>query len=160
VVGGGDTALDEGMYVARYASKVTVFHRRDTLRASAILQERAFANPKLEFVWNTIVTAIDGDGAVTSITVRDLVNGEERDIPMEGVFIFIGQTPNTEFIEGLVDMDEGGHVVVNEWMETSLPGIFAAGDVRSNSARQVVSAAGDGATAVIRADHYLSDTFG
>jgi thioredoxin reductase (NADPH) len=159
VVGGGDAAMDEGLFVARYASKVSVIHRRDQLRASAVLQERAFANPKLEFVWDTVVESIDGEDKVESLHLRNVKTGEEKDFPVSGVFIFIGQTPNSGFLEGLVDIDRGGHVVVNEWMETSVPGIFAAGDVRNNSARQVVTSAGDGATAAIRADHYISDHF-
>jgi thioredoxin reductase (NADPH) len=159
VVGGGDAALDEGLFVARYASKVTVIHRRDTLRASAILQERAFANPSMTFRWNTVVTSIDGESQVESLRLQDLETKEESDFPVGGVFIFIGQTPSTAFLEGLLDLDEAGHILVNEWMETSKPGIFAAGDIRSNSARQVVSAAGDGATAAIRADHYITDHY-
>ncbi len=159
VVGGGDSALDEGLFVTRYASKVTVIHRREQLRASAVLQERAFANPKMTFTWNTVVESINGDEAVASLRLRDVVSGEESDLPVAAVFVFIGQTPNTSFLEGLVEMDAGRHIIVNEWMETSVPGIFAAGDVRNNSARQVVSAAGDGATAAIRADHYITDTF-
>ena len=144
VVGGGDAAMDEGLFVTRYASKVHVIHRRDQLRASAVLQERAFANPKMHFIWNTVV---------------EEVTGEESELPVSAVFIFIGQTPNTSFLEGLVEMDEGKHIIVNAWMETSRPGIFAAGDVRDSSARQVVTSAGDGATAAIRADHYITDTF-
>ena len=159
VVGGGDAAMDEGLFVARYASKVYVIHRRDQLRASAVLQERAFANPKLSFIWNTVVEEIRGEEAVESLRLRNVVTGEESDLTVAAVFIFIGQTPNTSFLDGLVEMDGGKHVIVNAWMETSTPGVFAAGDVRNDSARQVISAAGDGATAAIRADHYITDTF-
>lgn len=159
VVGGGDAAMDEGLFVSRYASKVHVIHRRDSLRASAVLQERAFANEKMNFIWDTVVDSIDGEADVTSLHLRNLKNGEEEDFPVDGVFIFIGQTPNSGFIGGLLETDNGGHVIVNEWMETNVPGIFAAGDIRSNSARQVVASAGDGATAAIRADHYISDHF-
>ena len=159
VVGGGDAALDEGLFVTRYAAKVTVIHRRDQLRASAILQERAFANPKMTFLWNTVVTSIDGEAAVESLRLRSVITGEESALPLAAVFIFIGQSPNTGFLEGLVELDPGRHVIVNEWMETSVPGIFAAGDARTNAARQVVTSTGDGATAAIRADHYISNTF-
>jgi thioredoxin reductase (NADPH) len=159
VVGGGDAAMDEGLFVARYASKVYVIHRRDELRASKILQERAFANPKMEFIWNTVVTAIEGDGAARQVRLRNVVTDEESTLEATGIFIFIGLHPNTDYLKGLVKMDNGGHILVNEWMETGVPGLFAAGDVRANSARQVVSAAGDGATAAIRADHYITDHF-
>jgi len=159
VVGGGDSALDEGLFVTRYASKVTVIHRRDELRAGAILQERAFANPKMTFRWNSVVESIDGETAVESLHLRDVVTGEESDLPVSAVFIFIGHIPNTSFLDGVVAIDGGRHVVVNDWMETNVPGIFAAGDIRTNSARQVVTSSGDGATAAIRADHYITDNF-
>ncbi len=160
VVGGGDAAMDEALFVARYASKVYVVHRRDTLRASAILQERAFAEPKLEFVWNTVVEEILGDGAVTGLRLRDTKSGAASELAVAGVFIFIGMTPNSSYLRGKVKMDAGGHVIVNEWMETEVPGLYAAGDIRANSARQAVTAAGDGATAAIRADHYITNVFG
>jgi len=160
VVGGGDAALDEGLFTTRFADKVTVFHRRDKLRASAILQERAFANPKMEFVWNTVVTEILGEDAVTGVRLHNRETGEESTMDVAGVFIFIGQHPNTGFLGGLVPLDEGGHALVSEWMETELPGLYVAGDARRNSARQVVSSAGDGATAAIAAEHYLSSSFG
>jgi thioredoxin reductase (NADPH) len=159
VVGGGDAAMDEGIFVARYASKVSVIHRRDELRASAVLQERAFANEKMEFIWDTVVESIDGEEAVESVHLRNVKTEEERDFPVTGVFIFIGQTPNSSFVEGLLDTDAGGHIIVNAWMETNVPGIFAAGDIRNDSARQVATSAGDGVTAVIRADHYISEHF-
>jgi thioredoxin reductase (NADPH) len=159
VVGGGDAAMDEGLFTARYAAKVYVIHRRDQLRASRILQERAFANPKMHFIWNTVVTEILGEEAVEGARLRNVVTGEETVLPVKAVFIFIGHHPNTDWLRGLVPMDNGGHIVVNEWMETGLPGLFAAGDVRRNAARQVVSSAGDGATAAIAADRYISEHF-
>jgi thioredoxin reductase (NADPH) len=159
VVGGGDAAMDEGLFTTRYADRVTAIHRRDQLRAGAILQERAFANPKMEFVWNTVVTEILGNGAVSGVKLRNRETGEESTMDLAAVFVFIGQHPNTDFLRGLVSMDEGGHILVNEWMETELPGLYAAGDARQNAARQVVSSAGDGATAAIAAEHYLSSSF-
>lgn len=159
VVGGGDAAMDEGLFVTRYASKVYVIHRRDQLRASKILQERAFANEKMEFLWNTVVTEIVGNDSVTKLKLRNVRTNEPSELAVAAVFIFIGLSPNTDYLKGVLKMDEGGHIYVNEWMETEVPGLFAAGDVRVNSARQVVTAAGDGATAAIRADHYISDHF-
>ena len=159
VVGGGDAAMDEGLFTTRHVDKISVIHRRDRLRASAILQERAFANPKMEFVWNTVVTEILGDEGVTGVRLRNLKAGEDSSLDVAAVLIFIGQHPNTDFLRGLVPTDEGGHAVVNEWMETELPGLYVAGDARRNSARQVVSSSGDGATAAIAAEHYLSSNF-
>ncbi|MQA00368.1 MAG: thioredoxin-disulfide reductase [Dehalococcoidia bacterium] len=159
VVGGGDAALDEALFTARFASKVTVIHRRDTLRASRILQERAFATPNIEFLWDSVVETVYGESGVEWLTVRDVRSGATRELPVAGLFIFIGQTPNTGLLEGLVPLDRGGHAEVNLWMETPVPGLFVAGDVRAEAARQLVSAAGDGATAAIRADHYLSANF-
>ena len=159
VVGGGDAAMDEGLFTTRHVDKISVIHRRDRLRASAILQERAFANPKMGFVWNTVVTEILGEEAVTGVRLRNRETGEDSSLDVAAVFIFIGQHPNTDFLRGLVPTDEGGHAVVNEWMETERPGLYVAGDARRNSARQVVSSAGDGATAAIAAEHYLSSNF-
>jgi len=159
VVGGGDAALDEGLFTTRFADKVTVIHRRDKLRAGAILQERAFANPKMEFVWNTVVTEVLGEDGVTGMRLHNRETGEDTMMDVAAVFVFIGQHPNTGFLGGLVPVDEGGHALVSEWMETDLPGLYVAGDARRNSARQVVSSAGDGATAAIAAEHYLSDKF-
>ncbi len=159
VVGGGDAAMDEGLFVTRYASKVYVIHRREELRASAILKERAFAEPKMEFIWNTVVTEIEGADAVERLKLHNVVTSEDSTLDAAAIFIFIGHHPNSEYLRSYVKMDEGGHIYVNDWMETEVPGLFAAGDIRVNSARQVVSAAGDGATAAIRADHYITDHF-
>lgn len=156
VVGGGDAAIDEGLFLTRYASNVTVIHRRDALRAGKILQERAFGTPNMDFKWDTVVESIDGEGLVNSLSLTNVKTGEKSKMDVEGVFIYIGLSPNTDFLKGLLPMDLGGHLVVNDWMETTIPGIFAAGDVRQKAARQVVSAAGDGATAAIAARRYLS----
>ncbi|MGK2964761.1 MAG: thioredoxin-disulfide reductase [Tepidiformaceae bacterium] len=160
VVGGGDAAMDEGLFTSRYASKVHVIHRRDELRASAILQERAFANPKLDFTWDTVVEKIEGDTNVDRLILKNLKTGETSEMAVEAVFIFIGQTPNSHILKGLVEMDEGGHALVGLDMSTSLPGLYAAGDLRTHAARQLISAAGDGATAAIAAEHYLTARFG
>ncbi len=159
VVGGGDAAVEEGLFTTRYVSSATLVHRREELRASAILQERAFADPKLSFAWNTVVTEIIGDDQVQSVKLRDVVTGEESTKDVAAVFIFIGQHPNTDFLGDLVAKDPGGHVVVDEWMATKLPGLYAAGDVRQNSARQVASSVGDGVTAAIAAEHYIAAKF-
>jgi thioredoxin reductase (NADPH) len=159
VVGGGDAAVEEGLFTTRYVSGATIVHRRDELRASAILQERAFADPKIDFAWNTVVTEIVGDERVQSVRLKNVVTGEESSMDVSAVFIFIGQHPNTDFFGGLVPMDAGQHVIVDEWMATPLPGLYAAGDVRQNSARQVASSVGDGVTAAIAAEHYISSVF-
>lgn len=160
VVGGGDAAMDEGLFLTRYASEVHVIHRRDELRASAILQQRAFANEKMRFTWDTVVEEVLGDEEVKGLRLRNLKTGDASTLDVAAVFVFIGLHPNSDYLRKLVRMDEGGHIFVNEWMETEIPGLFAAGDIRVNSARQVVSAAGDGATAAIRADHYISARWG
>ncbi len=158
VVGGGDAALDEALFTTRYASSVTVVHRRDTLRASAILQERAKANEKISFLWDTVVERIEGDGVVQRAVLKNVKTGETTLRPTSAVFIFIGQTPNTHLLKDLVELDAGGHALVDLSMATKVPGLFVAGDVRTKAARQLVSAAGDGATAAISAEHYLAET--
>ena len=157
VVGGGDAALDEALFTTRYAKSVTIVHRRDTLRASAILQERARANPKISFLWDTVVESVNGDSEVKSATLRNLKTGAITERPTSAVFIFIGQTPNSHLLKGLVELDAGGHALVDLQMATSVPGLFVAGDVRTKAARQLISAAGDGATAAISAEHYLQN---
>jgi thioredoxin reductase (NADPH) len=159
VVGGGDSATEEAVFTARYARRVTLVHRREELRAQRVLQERVFANDRVDFAWNTVVEEIHGTDSVEGVTVRDLVTGDLRRLDVTGVFVFIGQTPNSGLLRGLVELDEGGHAITNPWMETEVPGLFVAGDVRSQAARQLVSAAGDGATAAICADHYIGDHF-
>jgi thioredoxin reductase (NADPH) len=155
VVGGGDAALDEGLFVARYARSVNIVHRRDQLRASAILQERARAEPKIRFTFDTVVEAIEGEEHVERVALRNVKTAEVVTVPTSGVFIFVGQTPNSHLLKGLVELDRGGHALVDLEMQTTVPGLFVAGDVRTKAARQLVSAAGDGATAAIAADHYL-----
>jgi thioredoxin reductase (NADPH) len=156
VVGGGDAALDEGLFLTRFARSVRLIHRRDTLRASAVLQERARANTRFSFTWDTVVEAIHGRESVESVRLRNLKTGAASDMPTSAVFIFIGQTPNNHLLKDLAECDEGGHIVVDLAMRTTTPGLFVAGDVRTSAARQLISACGDGATAAISAEHYLS----
>ena len=155
VVGGGDAALDEGLFTTRFAKTVTIVHRRDSLRASAILQERARDNPKISFIWDTVVEAIEGTSAVESVRLRNLKTGEVTTRAASAAFVFIGQTPNSHLLKDLVKLDPGGHALVDLQMKTDVPGLFVAGDVRTQAARQLISAAGDGATAAISAEHYL-----
>jgi thioredoxin reductase (NADPH) len=155
VVGGGDAALDEGMHLTQYASQVTIIHRRDTLRACQLLQERARANAKLSFRWNTLVRAIAGEGTVQRLELEDVKTGERSQMEAAGAFLFIGLTPNTQFFHGIVPLNARGQIITDLAMRTVLPGILAAGDVRHESARQLISAAGDGATAALAAIHYL-----
>jgi len=155
VIGGGDAALDEGIHLTQYVSQVTVIHRRDQLRASAILQERARANNKLQFRWNTAVRAIEGNGGVQRLQLEDVKTGERSQLEVTGAFIFAGLTPNTAFLKGILPLSESGHIVTDLWMRTAIPGIFAAGDVRVDSSRQLISAAGDGATAALAAARYV-----
>jgi len=157
VVGGGDAAIDEGLFLTKFVSKVIVIHRRDQLRASKILQERAFANPKMEFIWDTVVESIAGNGEVEALSLINVKTEERSNLKVGGVFIYIGLQPNTDFTNGLLTLDNGGHILVNDKMETGVPGILAAGDIRQQSARQVVSAAGDGATAAITVEKYISE---
>jgi len=157
VVGGGDAALDEGLFLTRYASEVVVIHRRDQLRASKILQDRAMATKNMRFIWDTVVEGIDGGDKVEGVRLRNVQTGETSALACEGLFVYIGLEPQTDFVKDLLETDGGGHLAVNLWMETRVPGVFAAGDVRINAARQLVSAAGDGCTAAIRADHYLQE---
>jgi thioredoxin reductase (NADPH) len=157
VVGGGNAAMDEAVFLTRFAASITVIHRRDSLRADKILQQRAFAQPSINFRWNTTVEAIHGDATVVrELELRDVVSGERSQLAVDGIFIFIGQTPNSHLLHGLVEMDEGGHAIVDLEMRTSAPGLFVAGDLRTRAARQLVSAAGDGATAAIAAERYLA----
>ena len=157
VVGGGDAALTEALYLTRFADKVYLVHRRDQFRATKIMRERVAAEPKIEAVMNRVVTEIKGKDVVRSLALKDPGSGETSELAVDGVFIAVGHRPNTTFLDGVVALDGGGAVLVNEKMETSVPGIYAAGDVRRNSIRQVISAAGDGATAAVEAERYLAE---
>lgn len=157
VVGGGDSALTEALFLTKFVKELTVIHRRDSLRATKIYQERAFANSKIKFLWNSVVQEIKGDNVVRSIYVRNLKTGETMEIDTDGVFLFIGLSPRTQFLKGLVEMDEAGYIITNDECETSVKGIFAAGDCRKKLLRQIATAVGDGATASFAAEKYLEE---
>ncbi len=157
VVGGGDSALEEGLFLTRYASKVTVVHRRDQFRAGALMQKRARENPKMDFIMDTVVTEILGDDQVQAVRLKNVKTGEEYEKPIDGVFIFIGHIPNTDLFKGQLETDERGYLKVHDWVVTSIPGVFAAGEVADPVYRQVITSAGMGAAAAIRAGHYLDE---
>lgn len=155
VVGGGDSAMEEGGFLTRFADSVTVVHRRDELRASPILESRAKANPKIDFIWNSVIKSIEGEEKVNQIVLEDVNTGAERTFDTDGVFIFIGHTPNTELFENQLNMDDDGYLIVNKFMETNIPGVYAAGEVADPHFRQVITSAGMGAAAAIQATRYL-----
>lgn len=158
VVGGGDSAVEEGVYLTRFAEKVTIVHRRDQLRAQKILQDRAFANEKVDFIWNSTVKEIhEKDGKVGSVTLVSTVDGSESIVETDGVFVYIGMVPLTAPFASLGILNDAGYIVTNEKMETAVPGIFGAGDVREKTLRQIVTATGDGSIAAQTAQHYIEE---
>ena len=165
VVGGGDSAVEEAMYLTKFARKVTIIHRRDELRAAKSIQEKAFANPKIEFFWDSVVEELGGDDILQWMKVKNVKTGEVRTVEadeedgMFGVFGFIGTVPNTKLFEGILDMDERGYIRTDEDMHTNIPNVYAVGDVRIKSLRQVVTAAADGAIAAVQVERSLSDYF-
>jgi len=156
-VGGGDTAVQESLFLTKFASKVYVIHRRNELRATKILQERAFANEKIEFVWDSVVTGIQGFDSVEKLTRKNVKTGESSDLKVDGCFVWIGTAPNAGFVSDDIQRDEWGFIVADARMQTSVPGVFAAGDVRNTPMRQVVTAVGDAAIAVSSAEHYIEN---
>ena len=156
VVGGGNAAMNEALELTKFASKVTVIHRREELRATKILQERAFAAPKIEFLWDTVVEAVEGENTVNRLRLKNVKTGEKSTLDISGVFVAVGFRPNTGYLKKVVTLEKDGTIITNEKMETNVPGIFAAGDIRSSSIRQVAGAVGDGAVAAIYVEHYLA----
>ncbi len=155
VIGGGDTAIEEALTLAHHASKVTIVHRRDTLRASKIMQKRAAESPKIQFLWNTIVTGYKGDDVLQSVSLKNIVTGKEWTAQISGVFMAIGHHPNTEFLRGVIDLDPQGYIVTHAGVETSMDGVFAAGDVHDRHYRQAITASGFGCMAGLKAERWL-----
>jgi len=155
VVGGGDSALTEALFLTKFAKEITIIHRRDALRGTKIYQERVFANPKIKLLWNSVVQEIKGDSVVQSVLAKNVKTGEMSELKTEGVFLFVGLSPRTEFLKGLVNLDAAGYIITGENGETSVEGIFAAGDCRKKLLRQIATAVGDGATAAFAAEKYL-----
>jgi thioredoxin reductase (NADPH) len=157
VVGGGNSALDESLFLARLVDKITIVHRRDELRGDAILQERVFAEPKIDVLWNTVVEEILGEESANGVRVRNVKSGEISTLETDGVFIYIGHLPNTELFRGQLELDEAGYILTDRRQHTSVPGVFAAGDVQDAIYRQIVTAAGTGSAAAIEAIRYLEE---
>jgi len=155
VVGGGDSAMEEAIFLTKFADKVTVIHRRDELRASKIMQERAFKNEKIEFLWNSVVVDLHGASTLEGARIRSTLTGEESDLPVSGLFVAIGHVPNTGLFEGQLDMDSNGYLLTHDGTHTNVPGVFASGDVQDHVYRQAVTAAGSGCMAAIDAERWL-----
>lgn len=158
VVGGGDSALTEALFLRKFAREITIIHRRDTLRAEKIYQEKAFAEPKIRFLWDSVVEEIVGNEAVEKVKVKNVKTQEVQEIPAHGVFMFIGVVPRTAFLKGAVPLDERGYIVTDEACRTSVEGVFAAGDARRSFLKQIATAVGDGATAAFAAEKYLEES--
>ncbi|MEP0827895.1 MAG: thioredoxin-disulfide reductase [bacterium] len=157
VVGGGDAAVEEGMFLTKFGSKVYLIHRRSELRAQKIIQERAFQNPKMEFIWDTVVESINGDTKVRNLTLRNVKTGETSTLEVGAIFVFVGFVPNSNLTREPLKKDSGGYIITNERMETSIKGIFAVGDVRAQLVRQITNAVGDGTTAAVAAEKYIEE---
>lgn len=157
IVGGGNAAANEALQLTKFASNVTLVHRREELRVTPIIQEQIFAEPKIKFLWNTVVESIEGGNTITRLKLNDIKTGKKSALEVSGVFVAVGFKPNTDYLKGLVSLDSGGYIITNEKMETELPGVLAAGDLRANSIRQVIGATGDGAVAAIYAERFIRE---
>ncbi|MFC1912239.1 thioredoxin-disulfide reductase [Chloroflexota bacterium] len=157
VVGGGNAAINEALHLTKFASRVILIHRRKELRATRILQEKVFAEPKIEILWDTVVEAVEGKDMVNRLKLRNVVSGEKSALAVSGIFVAIGSRPNTDYLKDILTLEANGYIPANEKMETGIPGVFAAGDIRSNSIRQLVAAAGDGATAAVYAEKFMAE---
>lgn len=155
VVGGGDQAVEEGLYLTKFGRQVNIIHRRNELRATKVIQEKAFNNPKIKFIWDTVVTGIHGEELVESVTLKNLKTGDVSQMATDSVFVFVGTLPSSEFLNNAVSLDKDGFIIVNKEMETNVPGIYAAGDVISKRLRQISSSVGEGAVAAFNAEKYL-----
>lgn len=159
VIGGGNSALQEAIFLTKFAELVYIVYRRGELRATKILQERAFANPRIKVIWNSVVEKIEGEDTVNTLFLRNVKTGEVSTLPVDGIFIYVGYNPNTEFLKGLVHLNEENYIVTDEKMSTSVPGIFAAGDARAKFLKQIATAVGDGAIAAMAAEKYIEGNF-
>jgi thioredoxin reductase (NADPH) len=157
VVGGGDSAMEEALFLTRFASKVTIVHRRGDLRASKVMQQRAFSNPKIDFLWNTTVVDVLGESSVTGLRVRNIISEEEQDLPISGLFVAIGHEPNTSLFKGQLDLETNGYIKTFEGSQTNVDGVFACGDVQDHTYRQAVTAAGSGCMAAIDVERWLEE---
>jgi thioredoxin reductase (NADPH) len=160
VVGGGDSAVEEGLFLTKFATKVRLIHRRDTLRAGSLLQQRAFSNPKMEFIWDTVVNSVNGNGSVHSVSLENLKTGEQRELETSGVFVYVGHYPNSGLFQGLLEMDEHGYLLADHRKRTNIPGVFAAGEIADPIYRQVVTSAGEGCKAAMQVEKWLAEREG
>ena len=157
VIGGGNTAINEALHLTKFASRVVLIHRRKELRATRIIQEKAFAEPKIEFLWDTVVEAVEGEDTVNRLKIRNVVSGEKSTLDISGIFVAVGSRPNTDYLKDILTLEAHGYIPTNEKMETGVPGVFAAGDIRANSIRQLIAGAGDGATAAVYAGKFIAE---
>ncbi len=159
VVGGGDAAVEEGLYLTKFVSSLYLIHRRDKLRATKVLQDRAFANPKIKFIFDSVLENIEGKDFVEKINIKNVKTGEKKELSVSGIFLYVGTQPNTEFLKNILKLDDKGYIITDNEMRTNVSGIFAAGDVREKKLRQVSTAVGDGATAAFMAEKYIEEIF-